>query len=367
MISSGTGVSDPFDPASAPARSVLRAADELRRASPVIMTAFDRQWLCLPVMGAGLALAQIQSRLGAPDLLISKERAAILKIRHKGAAAVRLELPEGWGHHDIEAAADPEQDLATPLKGPFKAVPSHPGDEAVLKLMKLGGLLPAALIWPWSGGRGDLLHVGAEDIMGFDRSTANALMQVAAAQLPVANAENSRLIAFRPALGGREHYALVIGELDPSTAILTRLHSECFTGDLLGSLKCDCGDQLKGAIAAIGREGSGVLLYLAQEGRGIGLVSKLKAYALQDQGFDTVDANLRLGFGVDEREFQPAADMLKALGVTSVRLMTNNPDKVAQLETKGITVAERVPHIFQSNAHNSHYLDTKRDRTGHYL
>jgi len=146
-----------------------------------------------------------------------------------------------------------------------------------------------------------------------------------------------------------------------------RLHSECLTGDLLGSLKCDCGAQLKGAIHTIAEAGSGVVLYLAQEGRGIGLVNKLRAYRLQEQGFDTIEANERLGFKGDERGFRVAAEMLKALGFTTIRLLTNNPDKVAALEAEGITVAERVPHAFPPNNHNESYLATKKKRSGHYL
>ncbi len=146
-----------------------------------------------------------------------------------------------------------------------------------------------------------------------------------------------------------------------------RLHSECLTGDLLGSLKCDCGAQLRGAIRTIAKAGAGVLLYLAQEGRGIGLVNKLRAYRLQEQGFDTIEANERLGFKADEREFIVAAEMLKALGFGAIRLLTNNPDKVAALEAAGITVAERVAHAFPPNNHNEFYLSTKKKRSGHYL
>jgi GTP cyclohydrolase II len=149
--------------------------------------------------------------------------------------------------------------------------------------------------------------------------------------------------------------------------VLTRLHSECFTGDLLGSLRCDCGDQLRGAIAEIARAGSGVLLYLAQEGRGIGLVNKLRAYQLQDAGFDTVDANEQLGFDADERVYLPAAEMLRQLGISRVRLLTNNPEKVAALTRCGIAVVERVPHIFPANDHNERYLRTKASRSGHLL
>jgi GTP cyclohydrolase II len=145
------------------------------------------------------------------------------------------------------------------------------------------------------------------------------------------------------------------------------LHSECFTGDLLGSLKCDCGAQLRGAIEAISKAGGGVLLYLAQEGRGIGLINKLRAYRLQDQGFDTMEANERLGFEADERLYGIAARMLTLLGYKSVRLLTNNPDKMAALEAAGVKVVERVPHAFPDNEHNRSYLRTKAEKGGHLL
>jgi GTP cyclohydrolase II len=180
-------------------------------------------------------------------------------------------------------------------------------------------------------------------------------------------ARSCELVAFSAGDGGLEHLALLIGDPPRHVPVLARLHSECFTGDLLGSLKCDCGPQLRGALEAIADEGQGVLLYLAQEGRGIGLVNKLRAYQLQDQGFDTVDANLRLGFEIDERAFWPAARMLELLQFQSVRLMTNNPDKVSQLEACGISVTERVAHAFPSNPHNELYLATKAAKTGHLL
>src|SRR6185437_11268514 len=159
--------------------------------------------------------------------------------------------------------------------------------------------------------------------------------------------------------GGPEHYAIVIGQSSTQSPVLARLHSECFTGDLLGSLKCDCGEQLRGAIKEISNAGNGILLYLAQEGRGIGLINKLRAYRLQDQGFDTIEANERLGFEADERRYAIAARMLKLLGYNAVRLMTNNPDKVAALEAEGVKVTARVRHAFPHNAHNRAYLETK--------
>ena len=179
--------------------------------------------------------------------------------------------------------------------------------------------------------------------------------------------ENCEVVAFRPLDGGSEHLALVIGTVDRTAPVLTRVHSQCLTGDLLGSLRCDCGDQLRGAIQEINAAGGGILLYLAQEGRNIGLLNKLRAYALQDGGLDTIDANLALGFEADERVYQPAAEMLRQLGVTAVRLMTNNPEKVAQLQACGITVSDRVAHVFPSNQHNEVYLRTKAARAGHYL
>ena len=149
--------------------------------------------------------------------------------------------------------------------------------------------------------------------------------------------------------------------------MLSRLHSACFTGDLLGSLKCDCGPQLRGALAQMGTEGAGVLLYLNQEGRGIGLANKMRAYSLQDQGFDTVEANHRLGFDDDERDFRIGAEILKKMGFNSVRLLTNNPAKVARMEGAGVQVTERVPLIEGANPHNHAYLATKAAKSGHLL
>jgi GTP cyclohydrolase II len=190
---------------------------------------------------------------------------------------------------------------------------------------------------------------------------------VAEARVPLAGAERTHVVAFRPTDGGQEHLAIVVGEPPPGEPALVRLHSECFTGDLLGSLRCDCGDQLRGAVDEIARAGRGILLYLAQEGRGIGLVNKLRAYRLQDADADTVDANEMLGYDADERIYLPAAEMLRQLGFTRVRLMTNNPAKVDDLARSGIVVVERVPHAFPANGHNEFYLATKRRRSGHLL
>lgn len=172
---------------------------------------------------------------------------------------------------------------------------------------------------------------------------------------------------FEETASGREHVALAMGEVGDGRPVLARMHSECLTGDALYSLRCDCGPQLEAALAAIAAEGRGILLYLRQEGRGIGLLNKIRAYRLQDEGADTVEANLALGLGADLRRYDIAAGMLEALGIRALRLMTNNPRKIRALETAGITIAERVPLLIEPNPHNAGYLRTKRQRLGHLL
>ena len=240
---------------------------------------------------------------------------------------------------------------------------------------KLVILLPAALLAPlpkqpvqspvaWADAR-DLMAVSAANVAEYRFAAARGLTKVAEAAVPLAGAEQARIIAFRPDDGGMEHLAIVVGEPKADEPLLLRLHSECFTGDLLGSLRCDCGDQLRGAIQAMAEAGAGIVLYLMQEGRGIGLVHKLRPYTPQDLGADPLDANEQLGFDADERVYLPAAQMLHQLGFRKVRLLTNNPQKVAALSRFGIAVEERVGHSFPSNGHNEFYLATKATRFGH--
>jgi GTP cyclohydrolase II len=285
--------------------------------------------------------------------------------------------PDGMPGADlVRSLADPTQARPLPAKPVAKAESFAPGttlEGSALLLVKLARLLPAALIAPLPkqhegdafARAHDLMAVREGDVAAYRDLTARTLHKVAEATVPLEDAEQTRIIAFRPSDGGPEHLAIVIGDPAPGEPVLARLHSECFTGDLLGSLRCDCGPQLRGAIREIAERGCGVLLYLAQEGRGIGLINKLKAYRLQDGGLDTVDANTALGFDADERVYLPAAAMLTGLGFTAVRLMTNNPDKMAQLGACGVQVVERVPHIFPSNGHNEGYLRTKAEKSGH--
>jgi len=215
-------------------------------------------------------------------------------------------------------------------------------------------------------GRAGLTVLPAEEVLRL-AADASPLHELVSARLPMQVAEAGRLRVFRPEDGSEEHYAVEIGNPDRAAPVLARLHSACFTGDLLGSLKCDCGPQLRAALAQMGAAGAGVLLYLNQEGRGIGLANKMRAYSLQDQGFDTVEANHRLGFEDDERDFRIGAAILARMGFAQARLLTNNPAKVAMLDRHGIAVVERVALSVGRGAHNAHYLDTKAAKSGHLL
>ena len=340
---------------------VARAIDALRAGRAVRLKTSGVHTLFAVETISAAAL----KRLVRPLLILSHARARTLKIRLYTPDVVALAVARGTSPSDLIAIADPTADLETPLKGPFEALrkPLAPAYGAAVKLAKLAGLLPAAVVV--KGALRGAVDVAAGDVVVYESLAAASLAIVTRARVPLDGAEKTELVAFRAGDGGPENYAVVIGE--PQGPVLTRLHSECFTGDLLGSLKCDCGVQLRGAIAAIAQAGGGVLLYLAQEGRGIGLINKLRAYRLQDQGFDTIEANERLGFEADERVYAVAARMLMLMGFKTVRLMTNNPEKVAGLTAAGIAVAERVPHAFPANVHNAAYLKTKAEKAGHLL
>lgn len=307
-------------------------------------------------------------------MLIGAARAETLKLANQREAAVpdAPVLMRGAEAFDLVAAravADPALDLANPMKGPFRAEPLDwaPGAAAALELARIAGILPAFLVDPDDAGEAQ--PFAPSDLAVF--ADPARLVIAARAHLPVAAGEACEIVAFRAPDDLREHVALVFGNPSADHAPLVRLHSECLTGDVLGSLKCDCGPQLDAALHAASAQGAnggwGVVLYLRQEGRGIGLVNKLRAYRLQDEGFDTIDANRRLGLPDEARDFPVAARMLDLLGARSIRLLTNNPAKVAALEAAGVRIAERVPHRLPDNPHNARYLATKRDRAGHLL
>ncbi len=350
------------------ARNVARALDSLRRGWPIAIRGDGEAVGLLAIETADAGRLAAFDPTGDAPILLSAGRAATLRLANQAEAAV----PDApvmvertfWIDFDCAVAlADPQLDMATPMKGPFRAIRVVQPDvmAAALVLARTAGVLPAFFV-------GAAPSVDAAitlaDIEDFEDPIHLAI--AARAKLPVMGSEKSEIVAFRSPDSPGEHVALIIGEPDGRPP-LVRLHSECLTGDVLGSLKCDCGPQLHAAIHAMEDTGWGILLYLRQEGRGIGLVNKLRAYALQDQGFDTVDANTRLGFAVDARDFRVAARMLDLLGQRTIRLLTNNPEKVRVLEATGITVTERVPIALPSNPFNAKYLATKRDRTGHQL
>ena len=382
----------PTDAAARSLRAVHRAASDLRRGTPILLNGNDHVLVIAGAETVGASgLAEVEAcAIDPPVLLVAPARAAALTRARAapGSAevvpllppaspeAVALRLPQDLlDPTALRGLADPTVGLEFPnLAQPMRDVPSLA--PAALSLAKLARLLPAVVAAPASRdsmAASGLLEVGAADVLAYPKGATATLWPVAEAAVPLDGAPDARLVAFRAADGGVEHLAILIGRPDEvaaragGKAPLARLHSECFTGDLLGSLRCDCGSQLRGAIARMAEEGAGVLLYLAQEGRGIGLVNKLRAYSLQDGGLDTLDANRALGWGADERNFLVAAAMLERLGVHRVRLLTNNPDKLAGLAACGIRVEGREAHAFAPNGVNDGYLETKARRFGHLL
>jgi GTP cyclohydrolase II len=357
-------------------RRVHRAASELRRGVPVVLTGDSPLVLLAAETAGAAAVAEMEALTGSlPYLLLAPARAAaILRApMQPDAEAAAVVLPRSLlVPESFQSLADPTarqaqvRHLIQPMDCPPTAV-------AALRLAKIGRLLPAVLAAPAprdpqaAADSHDLVTVPAADVLAYADQEAAGLRLVASAEVPLTGAPDSRVVAFRADGSAIEHLAIVIGQPETAAAPLVRIHSECFTGDLLGSMRCDCGEQLRGAIRRIAEDGAGVVLYLAQEGRGIGLVNKLRAYGLQDRGLDTMDANRALGWGADERNFMVGATMLRMMGISRIRLLTNNPDKMAGLIACGIDVAGREAHAMEPNGVNDEYLATKAARFGHML
>ncbi|MEM6384918.1 MAG: GTP cyclohydrolase II [Pseudomonadota bacterium] len=348
---------------------LARARTDLRLGLPVVLRSVDQTALVLAADGLMDARFEALQKIGAPVLVISAWRAQTLKARSYDGDLARLVLPSSPTAAWVRAVADPKDDLSSPMKGPFNS--QRGGDARIervaMLLAKSARLLPAVLVVETSA-------LPQEDWTVLDLSNAEQLLSapvlhrdIVSGRVPLEVSSAGRVHVFRPDDGGEDHVVCEIGQPARAEPVLVRLHSACFTGDVLGSLKCDCGPQLHAALKQMGAEGAGVLLYLSQEGRGIGLANKLRAYALQDQGFDTVDANHRLGFEDDERDFRTGADLLKRLGFSRIRLMTNNPAKVAMLEAQGLEVVERVPLRVGRREENAAYLDIKARKSGHFL
>ena len=344
--------------------TISRARADLRIGLPVVIGGY----LAAAAETVSSDRVATMLALGPAVLAVTGWRAETLKARVYDGDLARIEVPKSADRAWLRAIADPAGDLMTPMKGPLHS--ARGGDaqphRAAIALAKSAQLLPAVLMVQIAEAPDGLTRLSPGPALA-QLAREAVLAPVAAARLPLQSAENAKLHIFRPDNGEAEHYAVEIGSPHRDRPVLARLHSACFTGDVLGSLKCDCGPQLHAALGAMGQQGEGVLLYLNQEGRGIGLANKMRAYALQNQGFDTVEANHRLGFDDDERDFRIGAGILRKMGFGAVRLMTNNPKKVAMLEGHGIQVAERVPLITPRNRHNTGYLDVKAEKSGHLL
>jgi len=367
-----------FQPSSVAASSSLakvdRITNELRRGGSVVIQSGNvRRWLTAAETIDESSLSTFTNLCGSkPTLVVTGQRANRLGFTvEPHNTTYKLTPTQAINAEAIREVADP---TVRPIEGATKLPPhqiwstseSDAVDGSAIVLLKHAGLLPTAVVAPVIGPiPNDVLHIEDADVREGIQQQARSLRIVSQTLVPLEDAEKARVVAFRPSDGGIEHLAIIIGEPDLTQPVLIRLHSECFTGDLLGSLRCDCGPQLRGAIALMAGTGSGILLYLAQEGRGIGLVNKLRAYQLQDSGLDTVDANLDLGFEEDERDYLPAVQMLKQLNVRQVRVLTNNPRKVDALTRLGVNIVERVAHVFPANRHNRGYLFTKGTRGGH--
>jgi GTP cyclohydrolase II len=321
-------------------------------------------------------LAEMEAISGAyPVLILAPARAAAILRAPMSAdlATVAVGLPDSMGKIEVyQNLADPLAPQPT-VRDVLRTVPTPAHGDAAIALAKIGRLLPAVIAVPLPSGAmamlpgHGMLEVSAADVLAYKVTEVAGLRQIVSADVPLNGAPDSRVVAFRTDGSAVEHLAIVIGRPENDAAPLVRIHSECFTGDLLGSMRCDCGEQLRGAIRRMAADGSGVLLYLAQEGRGIGLVNKLRAYGLQDRGLDTMDANRALGWGADERNFLIGATMLRIMGISRIRLLTNNPDKLDAMTACGIEVAGREPHLFAPNGVNDEYLATKAARFGHLL
>ena len=368
--------------------SVERAISDLRRGALILL--FDPlKRTAAIIQAAELSTAkglELISQLAGsePSVVITNRRSAAIRLNTETRQVISVSIPSQGGIELVHRLANPifeSQGGFDPInQKELDNLPVVP--EAIdglapkaVQLVKFARLLPSVILsripyaemtrlsgWSKSD---SLLAVDVRLIDSLPKMRAQRLVKAVSAQVPLIDSEETRLIAFRPVDGGEEHVAIVIGDPDVTQGVLVRLHSQCLTGDLLGSLRCDCGDQLRGAIKAISEYGGGVVVYLAQEGRDIGLVNKLRAYNLQDLGSDTVEANHQIGFEVDERIYAPAAEILKQLGIKKVKLLTNNPNKIDQLASTGIEVVERVKHAFPPNPHNREYLKTKAAKTGH--
>ena len=344
--------------------SVERALSELRAGRPVIVTDGDRAGLIAnaEALSDELSLALADLAKGQAHLVLPAARLHRLGVERQTPGSIALPRIESERIMSLSLKTDAKADAPV---GATSVI-----DRAGLELAALSLLLPAIVVVPLKGATivGEALQtVRAEAIEHYRKGSAAKLSIVSRAPVPLEGAEQTEFVVFRGGEGLRDQVAIIVGTPDFLNPVPTRLHSACLTGDLFGSLKCDCGDQLRETVHDMAKNGGGVLLYLDQEGRGNGIANKIRAYALQATGFDTYEADAVLGLGMDQRGFDFAADMLRQLGVSRITLLTNNPEKIAALRRSGIEVINHRRIFGRETADNIHYIATKRDRAGHLV
>ena len=364
---------------------IERAISELRRGGKIVISDPNSRYSVLLVASELIQKDTVQElserALSRPNVILSSNRCNAIGIKITDQSCSIL-IDKDWALHDILSLCMPLTGHKIPI---INGVIAENNESIVfycLLILRQSRLLPAGLMsivsniapeninqWAFNN---NLIHINISDIKYYEQNTAESLVMSVKAKVPIAETENCEIIIFRPKDGGDEHFCLVFGktrqidtELEHNT--LVRVHSQCITGDVLDSLKCDCGQQLKQSIKIMAQADEGVLIYLAQEGRDIGLLNKLRAYSLQETGMDTVEANEDLGFNDDERLYYPVKEMLSQLKITKVKLITNNPRKVDHLRKLGINVTERIPIKIGPNKYNKKYLDTKSKKSGHIL
>lgn len=345
--------------------AVDRAISEFRSGRPVLLRSGESLALAL---SAELAEGELVGRLdglagGMAHLALSAARLRRLGAKSRAETGI-LAMPT------LDLARVEMLALKTDGKVDAPVAPASAVDDAALELARLSLVLPAAIVVPVSAkaiAGEPLIEVEIDAVNGYRAAQAATLTIVGRAPVPLEGAPETEFVVFRGGEGLRDQVAIIVGSPDLTSAVPVRLHSACLTGDLFGSLKCDCGDQLRETVQWMAENEGGILLYLDQEGRGNGISNKMRAYKLQSQGWDTYDADEVLGFDLDQRHFDFAATMLKQLGVTRVTALTNNPLKVGAIKAAGVEVAATQAVLGRPNVHNVRYLASKRDRAGHFI
>lgn len=342
--------------------SVERAISEFRSGRPVGVTDGATTILIFGVEAIDAAHASALDTFadGAGRLVLPAAR-----LRRLGSDKREVPGSIAFPVVDIERMASLSLGLDASLDAPVAPVADV--DAAALELAALSLTLPGIFVVPVARVPEAVVVVSAADIRKFRADSATELAMVSRAPVPLENASRTEFVVFRGGEGMRDQVAIIVGAPDLSKPVAVRMHSACLTGDLFGSLKCDCGDQLRDTVRQMAAGDGGILLYLDQEGRGNGIANKMRAYKLQSQGWDTYDADEALGFDLDQRHFDFAAEMLRQLGVTSVRLMTNNPLKIGALQTAGLDVVSDERVLGRPTEENVRYLQSKRDKAGHFI